>query len=208
MKNEKDYLQDLTEIRSMMERSSKFLTLSGWAGIMAGIYALAGAFVAFRFLNFNPDELFYSTLEAGSAFPGLSEVMLLAIVILILAIGTASWLSFRKADKKGEKIWNSTTRRLLLSMSVPLVAGGVLILVMISKGLIGMIAPLTLLFYGLALYNASRFTLNEVKILGFIEIGLGLVSAWFVEYGLIIWALGFGVVHIIYGIYMAYRYER
>jgi hypothetical protein len=208
MKDEKDYLRDIAEIRSMMERSSKFLSLSGWAGIMAGIYALAGAFIAFKFLNFNPDELIAGNLEAGSIFASLSKVIWLAIIVLILAISTASFLSFRKADKKGEKIWNHTTRRFLLSMAVPLAAGGLVILVLISKGLTGLIAPLTLLFYGLALYNASGFTLNEVKTLGFIQIGLGLISACFIEYGLFIWAAGFGVVHIIYGVYMHYKYER
>jgi hypothetical protein len=208
MKDEKDYLRDIAEIRSMMERSSKFLSLSGWAGIMAGIYALAGAFIAFKFPNFNPDELIAGNLEAGSIFASLSKVIWLAIIVLILAISTASFLSFRKADKKGEKIWNHTTRRFLLSMAVPLAAGGLVILVLISKGLTGLIAPLTLLFYGLALYNASGFTLNEVKTLGFIQIGLGLISACFIEYGLFIWAAGFGVVHIIYGVYMHYKYER
>lgn len=208
MKDEKDYLRDIAEIRSMMERSSKFLSLSGWAGIMAGIYALAGAFIAFKFLNFNPDELIAGNLEAGSIFSSLSKVIWLAIIVLILAISTASFLSFRKADKKGEKIWNHTTRRFLLSMAVPLAAGGLVILVLISKGLTGLIAPLTLLFYGLALYNASGFTLIEVKTLGFIQIGLGLISACFIEYGLFIWAAGFGVVHIIYGVYMHYKYER
>lgn len=208
MKDEKDYLRDIAEIRSMMERSSKFLSLSGWAGIMAGIYALAGAFIAFKFLNFNPDELIAGNLEAGSIFASLSKVIWLAIIVLILAISTASFLSFRKADKKGEKIWNPTTRRFLLCMAVPLAAGGLVILVLISKGLTGLIAPLTLLFYGLALYNASGFTLNEVKTLGFIQIGLGLISACFIEYGLFIWAAGFGVVHIIYGVYMHYKYER
>ena len=93
-------------------------------------------------------------------------------------------------------------------MSVPLVAGGLLILILISNGLIGLIAPCTLIFYGFALYNASMLTYKAVRILAFVEMGLGLAGAYFVEYGLLIWALGFGVVHIIYGIYMYYKYER
>ena len=93
-------------------------------------------------------------------------------------------------------------------MAVPLVAGGLLILILIAKGLIGLIAPVSLIFYGMALFNASRHTLEEVKVLGIIQIGLGLISSYFVEYGLLIWALGFGVVNIIYGIYMHYKYER
>jgi len=207
MKDEKDYIQDITEIRSMMERSSKFLALSGWEGILAGIYALLGAFVAYKFFNFNPDKILY-TIESGDATAGLTNVIILAIVVLILALGSAVLFSNKNAGKRGEKLWNPTTRRLLANMSVPLVAGGLLILVLISKGLIGLVAPCTLIFYGFALYNASMLTYKAVKILGFVEIGLGLISAYFVEYGLLIWALGFGVVHIIYGIYMYYKYER
>lgn len=192
----------------MMERSSKFLSLSGLAGIMAGIYALSGAYIAYKFFNFNPDEIIYSTIESGGSSSGLLKVIFLAILILILAIGTAIFLSYKKANKRGEKAWNATSRRLITQMAFPLVAGGILILVLLSKGLIGLIAPLTLLFYGLALYNASKFTFNAVKFLGLIQMGLGLISSWFIEYGLLLWAMGFGVVHIVYGIYIHFRYER
>jgi uncharacterized membrane protein YidH (DUF202 family) len=208
MKEEKDYIRDLQDIRSMMERSSRFLSLSGWAGIMAGIYALAGAGIAWKFLDFNPGEIAVTQLESGSLSSSQPQVILLAFAILIFSLATAAFLSYRKADKKGERIWNPTTRRLLLSMAVPLVAGGLLILILISKGLIGLIAPFSLIFYGLALYNAAKFTVGEVKILGFTEIGLGLISSYFNGFGLLIWALGFGVAHIIYGIYMFYRYEK
>ena len=202
MKDEQDYIKDITEIRSMMERSTKFLSLSGWAGIMAGIYALAGAWISWKILGFNPGATIYVVT------PSLTGVIFLAIIVLTLAIVTAVLFSIRSAGKRGEKLWNATSRRLVIYMVVPLVAGGLLILILISKGMIGFIAPFSLLFYGLALYNASKFTYEEVKSLGLIEIGLGLFSSYFPEYGLLCWALGFGVVHIIYGIYMHYRYER
>jgi len=208
MKEEKDYIQDIAEIRSMMERSSKFLSLSGWAGIMAGIYALSGAFVAWKFLNFNPDEIIYSSLNPGNLPAGLLQVILLAIAILILALGTAVILSYKKAVKSGEKLWNSTSKRLLINMAVPLITGGMLVLMLINYGFTGLMAPFTLVFYGLALYNAGKFTYDEVKILGLIQIGLGLLGSFFVEYGLLCWASGFGLVHIIYGIYIHYKYEK
>lgn len=208
MKVEQDYMQDIAEMRSMMERSSKFLSLSGLAGVMAGIYALAGAYIAYRFMYFNPDEIVYSTLQSGSVSLSLLKVILLAGTVLVLAVGTAIYLSYKKATKRKEKFWNPIAKRLLINMSVPLIAGGLLILILIAKGLIGLIAPFTLLFYGLALYNASKFTYEEVRSLGLIQIGLGLVSSYFVGYGLLFWAIGFGVVHIAYGIYMHYRYER
>lgn len=208
MKENKDYIRDIAEMRSMMERSSKFLSLSGLAGVMAGIYALIGAYIAYKIFYFNPDEIVYNTIRSGSVSSSLLQVILLAVLILVLALGTAIFLSYKKASKRGEKLWNPTAKRLMINMSVPLVVGGLLILILISKGLIGLIAPFTLIFYGLALYNASKFTYEEVRSLGLIEIALGLVSAYFVGYGLLFWALGFGVVHIIYGIYMHYRYER
>lgn len=208
MKDEQDYIRDIAEMRSMMERSSKFLSLSGLAGIMAGIYALAGAYVVYKVLDFHPDQVVYGNAGQGIVFPGMVNVILVAGAVLALAVGTAIFLSFRNAEKRGEKFWNPTARRLLVNMSVPLVAGGILILILIAKGLIGLIAPFTLLFYGLALYNAGKFTFEEMKSLGLIQMGLGLISSYFVEYGLLFWAIGFGVVHIIYGIYLHYRYER
>jgi hypothetical protein len=208
MKEEQDYIRDIAEIRTMMERSSRFLSLSGWAGILAGIYALAGAYIAYKFFDFNPDKIVYSPSDAESLSPGLLKVIFLATGILLLAISTAIVLSSKQANKRGEKIWNATSRRLLVNMAVPLVAGGILILILLSKDLIGLIAPLTLLFYGLALFNASKVTYAEVKFLGLIQIGLGLLSAYFVSYSLLFWALGFGVIHIIYGIYLHFKYQR
>lgn len=208
MQEEQDYIRDIAQIRSIMERSSKFLSLAGWAGIMAGLYALAGAYIAYAVLDFNPGELVYSPAQSGGSSAGLVKVIGLASLILVLAIGTAILLSYNKATKRREKLWNAIVRRLLINMAVPLLAGGLLLLILIGKGLIGLLAPVALLFYGLALYNASQFTYEEVKSLGLIQIGLGLLSAYYVEYGLVCWALGFGVAHIMYGIYMHYRYER
>lgn len=206
MKEQRDYIRDIAEIRAMMERSSKFLSLSGWAGIMAGIYALAGAYAAHRFFDFDPGLTVPPGKEALT--PAFWKTVWVALLILILAVGTAIFLSYKTARKRGEKIWNPTARRFLNHIAVPLVVGGLLILVLVAQGLTALLAPLTLIFYGLALYNAGKFTYGEVKQLGFIQMGLGLIGAYFTEYGLMMWALGFGVVHIGYGIYMHYKYER
>ena len=208
MKDKQDYIQDIAEMRSMMERSSKFLSLSGLAGVLAGIYALVGTYVAYRFLDFNRGKTVYGASATEGLSTRLLGTILLAIAILALAVGTAFFLSYKKAKARREKFWNPSARRLLINMSVPLMAGGILILILMSKGFIGLMAPFTLLFYGLALFNASKFTYEEVRSLGLIQIILGLISSYFVDYGLVCWALGFGVVHIVYGIYLHYRYER
>lgn len=208
MKEEQNYIQDIAEIRSMMERSTRFLSLSGWAGIMAGIYALAGVFIAYQFLGFNPDKLTYGSVATANEPVNMLLVIAVALMVLLLATGTAVVLSQRKAAKRGEKLWSPTSKRLLIHMAVPLATGGLLALALISHGLAGLLAPVTLLFYGLALYNAGKFTLEEIKILGILQILLGLLSMWFVQYALLIWAFGFGLLHIIYGIYIYYRYEK
>lgn len=203
MKKERDYIQDLAEIRSMMERSSKFLSLSGLAGVMAGIYALAGVWIAYSVLNYTPERIATGTIPANQ-----THLVLLGLVVLILAVGTAIAFSHSKANKRGETIWNATSKRLLSGMSVPLVTGGLLVILLISKDMIGLAAPMTLIFYGLALYNASKFSFEDVKYLGLIQIGLGLLGTLYVHYGLLFWAIGFSVIHIIYGIYIHIRYER
>lgn len=204
MKEEQDYIRDIAEIRSMMERSSKFASLSGLSGILAGIYALAGAFIVNSVFSFNPDSIDY----ANYARESIINVIAAALIILVLALGSALFLSYKKGNKKGEKIWNATSRRLIANMGVPLSAGGILILIFLVKGLVGLVIPATLLFYGLAIYNASKFTFDEMKFMGLLQIGLGLISAYFIEFSLLIWAFGFGVVHIAYGAYMHFKYER
>ncbi len=202
-----DYARDLAEIRSMMEKSSKFLSLSGWEGVLAGLYAISGAYIAHAAYGFHPDAASYDfLLIAGSGAAVM--VVGLAGLVLLLALATAFFFAARKAKKQGERAWNPTSRRLLLSMAVPLVTGGLLIVMMVRLGLLGLVAPLMLIFYGLSLYNASKYTVTEVKILGYVQIVLGLLNMAMLGYGLLFWAVGFGIVHIVYGIFMHFRYER
>lgn len=208
MSKDRDYGKDIAEIRSMMERSSRFMSLSGLAGVMAGIYALAGAWVTYSFYDFNPGALFYTASGPGSMYADMPQIAFVALLVLILAVSTAIFLSHRKASRREEPFWNATSRRLVTNMAVPLAAGGILAAIFYAKGLLGLIAPATLIFYGLALYTASKYTYDDVRVLGLIQVALGLAGCWFVEYGLILWAMGFGVVHILYGTYMYFRYER
>ncbi len=208
MKTEQEYIQDLTEIRSMMERSTKFLSLTGWSGIMAGIYALAGAFVAHNWLAYDTVHYVKRSVDAGIFTDVNLKLLMLAALVLALAVGTAAVLSIRKAGRSGQKFWNAAARRLLINMAIPLATGGICILIMLSKGLTAFVAPLTLIFYGLALFNAGKFTYEEIRQLGIFNIILGLLAAYFTTYGLLFWALGFGLMHIIYGIAMHIKYEK
>jgi hypothetical protein len=202
MKNKQDYVKDIAEIRSMMERSTKFMSLSGWAGIMAGMYALIGVYVAHTFLNFKPSD------NPGETPFDLQKLIILAIMILVLSVTTAIFLSFRRAAKKSELVWNATSRRMLIHMALPLVSGGILLLLFMSTGQIGLLAPISLIFYGLSLFIAAYYTYSEIKYLGIILTILGLISAFYVEYGLLFWAGGFGLMHIVYGLYIHLKHER
>ena len=206
MKTEEDFLRDISEIRSMMERSSKFLSLSGWAGIMAGIYALAGSFFAYDVLNFNPQDLY--GLTPGTTSTQMNQLIVLGGIVLFLAVATALFLSARRAGKKNEKVWNATSRRLLVNISLPLITGGLVMLLFLGNGLWGMLIPFSLIFYGLAIFNAGNFTFRELKFLGIIQVVLGLTSLLFIRHSLLFWAVGFGLMHIIYGAYIYTRYQQ
>lgn len=208
MEKERDYSQDIAEIRSMMERSSKFLSLSGLVGILIGAYSLVGAAVANWYLQFNPNELIDSGHGTIDSIIDHWKILLLALSVILLTIFTSVFFSQRRAQQRGEKFWSPAVRHLIFSLATPLVAGGILLLILLSHGLTGLLAPLSLLFYGLALLYAARFTFSELRILGLIQIVLGLFASYFIAQGLLIWAIGFGAVHIVYGIFMHYKYEK
>jgi len=204
--SEKDYLQDLSEIKNIMNRSTRFMSLSGLSGIMAGIYALIGAFLAKQLLT---NYLNYDYTR-NSVNPNIIEIKLIGIALLValFSVITAYILTKKKASKDGQTIWNNTTKRLLFHFFIPLAAGGIFSLTMLNQGFYGFVAPATLIFYGLAVVNASNFTFSNVKYLGIAEIILGLISMNYIGYGLYFWAVGFGVFHIIYGTIMFLKEKR
>jgi hypothetical protein len=208
MKAEQDYIRDIAEMRAIMERSTRFLSLSGLSGVMAGVYALAGAYVAHGWLDIEAQLANAAQVSGMEAFGAMSGMIMLGAIVLALTLVTALLLSRRKAAKHNEKTWNPATRRLLANLGVPLLAGGLLILMVIARGFPEFVLPFSLVFYGLALYSAGRFTYEEIRSLGLLETGLGLAAAWMPEHALLLWALGFGALHIVYGLYMHYRYER
>ena len=196
-----------------MERSSRFLSLSGLSGIFIGCYALAGAIAAWWHLNNNSFTIngHYSlaTTFDGEAFrPFLTFFMCDALLVLGVSLITAFILTQRFAKKQGLQIWDASAKRLLINLLIPLVTGGIFCLILLQHQRIGLIAPSMLIFYGLSLLNASKYTYNDIRNLGIVEIILGLIAAANPGYGLLCWALGFGIMHIIYGVTMYYKYER
>ena len=207
MKDIPEYEKDIASIRTMMERSTKFLSLSGLSGVLAGIYALAGATAAYYIVHY-PISPFKYRIYSISEGATLYKLIFVALLVLVASISTGLWLSNRKARKAGTRLWSQTSQNLVVNLSIPLVTGGIFILIMLYTGHFGLAAPASLIFYGLALIQASANTFAEVRYLGFSEIILGLISAIYPGYGLIFWALGFGVLHIVYGAIMYNRYDK
>jgi MFS family permease len=198
----KNYLKDISEIKDLMNKSSRFISLSGLSGILAGIYALVGASIAYWLVATSTRD--YLILD-GSIF---KLCVLILFLIAFFSIITGIYLTTKKAKKQGEKIWDATSQRLVLNFLIPLVVGGFYILIILNQQKYGQTGALMLLFYGLALVNASKYSIGDIRYLGFIQIILGLICAWFPGYGFWLWVLGFGVMHIIYGSWMYFKYDK
>lgn len=201
----------ILEIRTMMERSSRFISLSGISGILAGTIALTGAALAFFYLNYdarylNSEDFFSKTVSITTE--KIWYLSAIALLVLVLAIGQAIVLTTRKASKQGVIIWSFATRQMLISLMVPLLAGGIFCLALLLHSIVYLVAPAMLIFYGLALIQASRHTLGEIRWLGYSELSLGLLATLIPGYGLLAWAVGFGLLHIVYGVIMHLRYDK
>jgi F0F1-type ATP synthase membrane subunit c/vacuolar-type H+-ATPase subunit K len=201
-------LQEISDIKRIMERSSRFISLSGLSGIAAGICALIGAFFADRILK----DYYAEYNRQGSAddhFAMLKiKLVIVAATVLLAALILAFIFTWRRARQNHLPVWDLTARKLLWNVLFPLIAGGLFVLAMLQYNEWHFVAPASLVFYGLALVNGSKYTLSDVRYLGYSEIVLGLISTQFIHSGLYFWAIGFGVLHIIYGTIMWLRYER
>lgn len=202
----KNYHEDLSHIRTMMERSSRFISLSGLSGVVAGLAAIAGA--VYVYFVFQREGIDYFDGERNIFSPSLvKELVTIGIAILVVAIFSGYIFTANKSKSKGLKIWDATTRRLLVTFAIPLVTGGFFCLALLYHHLFVLIAPATLLFYGLALVSAERYTLTDIKYLGYCQIILGLISLFFLGWGLLFWTVGFGALHIVYGLIMHKKYK-
>lgn len=201
-------LEDIDAIKTIMEKSTRFLSLSGLSGIIAGLIAIAGSIIAIiLILHGNTDGTFPDLASADSE--GLALLLFTdALIILTLAVVSALLLSYRKALRQGLKIWTPVSKRLLLNFSIPLITGGLFIIILYNRELYGLIIPSMLIFYGLGLVNAGKFTFDEILYLGILEIVTGLTACIFPEYGIFLWIFGFGLLHIIYGLLMYRKYDR
>jgi hypothetical protein len=209
MQDQNQPLQTLEDIKQMMDKSSRFISLSGWSGVAAGACALVASFVtADRIACAKTGDCLSSPVVAASDASIQPTLITIALVTFVVAAALAFFFTYLRSRKTGVAIWGYTARKLMLNVAVPMLVGGLLIWRMMQFHFYGLIAPACLLFYGLALVNASKFTVPEIRYLGYLQLLLGILNLWMLPYGLYFWAAGFGILHILYGILMWNKYER
>ncbi|HEV3326434.1 MAG TPA: hypothetical protein VG052_12540, partial [Puia sp.] len=201
-------LETLQDIKRMMERSSRFISLSGLSGVSAGICALIGAWIAHGMIQTYVQSVATdpSEVERLNLFQG--QMVILALAVLLTALVSSTWFTWRKARKGGLPIWDHASKKLAINMAIPLAAGGFFVLGLLSHKGWNYVAPSCLVFYGLALVNASKYTLTDIRYLGFLEIVLGCICIYYPHEALYFWAVGFGALHIVYGLIMWWKYEK
>lgn len=211
MKEEQKHIEALHDIKDMMNRSSRFISLSGLSGISAGLCALAATIYIWPVWLAVREKLRSGGDLQVYPYPATDVQRLLimtGIVTFLTALLLALLFTWMRSRKTNTSMWGSTAKRLMTNTAIPLVAGGLVTYRLLDLELVGLIAPSCLIFYGLALLNGSKYTVSEIRWLGICEIILGIVNLWFIGYGLIAWAIGFGVLHILYGALMWWKYER
>jgi hypothetical protein len=213
MNDQNHPLNTLNDIKQMMERSSRFISLSGLSGIAAGVCGLAGAWFANNVIKdeYHADDI--TTVANSNESLSLSdwlnnELIRIAITTFIAAFVLAFIFTYWRSKKTNTPIWGAQARRLIINVAIPMIVGGIFLFVLMQNKIYGFIAPGCLIFYGLALLNASKYTLYEIKYLAISEILLGIINLWFIRSGIYFWAAGFGLLHIIYGTVMWCKYER
>ena len=206
-----DPIEDLKNIRNMMERSSKFLSLSGLSGIFAGLIAIGGAFVAYTLIHrFEIHALSYGLSgNFDHALDQLTEKLIFtAMAVLVLALSVGFLFTYIKAKKNNQNLNHPIAYKVLWSILIPLIFGGLFTLLLLKNGAYFMVAPATLIFYGLALLNSSNYLNIEIKYLALTQLILGLLAGFYTQNGLLFWTIGFGVMHIFYGAIMYFKYDR
>jgi hypothetical protein len=209
MNDKNKHLESLHDIKQMMERSSRFISLSGLSGVFAGVCALGASIYIWRVMvSLKEGGYDYRQLAYETGRELQSQLFIIGGVTFILALVGAYIFTYLRSEKTDTPIWGVSARRLLWNTAIPLIVGGFVVIRLLQAGLAGLIAPTCLLFYGLALINGSKYTLTEIRWLGYCELVLGIMSLWMIGYGLLFWAFGFGVLHIVYGAIMWLKYEK
>jgi hypothetical protein len=181
-------MDNLRFIRETMERAGSFTAVPGWGGCIIGLTAIAAAFVAAR--QPNMDRWLITWLMEG-----------------MVAVGIGAIAMKIKSESAGQALSSEPARRFVLSFAPPLLAGALLGSVLYRSNLIGALPGTWLLLYGTGVVTGGAFSVRVVPLMGLCFMGLG-AAALFLPLPLAnaLLGIGFGVLHVVFGIIIARRY--
>lgn len=195
---EEEIKTTLRDIKEMMEKSSRFTAISGWSIAVIGVLAMVCYFCV--------SSIYMKSINTPQA---IRTAIIFAICLLVVSFSIVTLCSIRKAKRINRPFkLDKTIGQLLFNFSLPMLVGGLFSIAMIIQGHYGLTSSIMLLFYGLALVNCHHYTAPVLRFLGYGELLLGIIDCFLVDYGFLFWLLGFGILHILFGIFFIIKYER
>jgi hypothetical protein len=199
--------RDLKKIRDIMEKTAPFLSLSGLSGIAAGLAGTAaGVIIMLKIQSAWISSDLLNDLLSDHQMKRFFAVLLLTA--LVLALLGSFIITAVNTLRKNQPLWVISSIRFAENLFIPLLAGSILLAAFYIHKDYQYFIPVMLLFFGLSLYTASQSSREEIRILGILDICLGIISLFYIPAGLICWTAGFGLLNIVYGIIMYVKYER
>jgi len=203
------HLENLSELKSILSKNTRFLSFSGLSGVIAGITALAGEYLFYN--------LYLATFSSSSNYADVRNLadmklfysaLLIALSIIGISVIVGVILARKKIRMQGSTVNRDLLKNTLIHILVPILVGGAICFVASFTDHFIYIPAFLLIFYGLGLFNGSRFSFDDLKIVGLVFMGLGLITYAYPNLSMWTWGLGFGVGHILYGLRVYFVHDR
>lgn len=208
----KEALDTLNEIKDLMAKSSKFGSVSGGSVLIIGLLASIVAAGAWLLLLPHIGAAWLPERYSGMLINSPQRTLIasaVAVGLLAVSMAVVSFGTYRKiVRRQGRFVFDQTVRRPLAHFCVPMAAGGALCLALLLQGHYGLTSSMMLVFYGLSLLNSSHYTLKPIAWLGYAELALGIADCYIVTHAILFWWLGFGLMHILLGVYILIKGNR
>jgi len=180
--------EDLRFIRDTMERTAAFTAVSGWGQVFLGLTALAAAWLA---------------AQQISNFAWLRVWLAEGLLAVAVGLLSCTW----KANRRGLPLFSGPARKVALGLAPPLVAGAFLTFLLFRAGLQSALPATWLLLYGAGIMAGGSFSVPAIPVMGLCFMLLGGLAVlgpaslgnWFL-------AAGFGLIHIVFGLFIARRH--
>lgn len=181
-------MDNLSYIRGMMERAATFTAVSGWGQIVIGLTAIAAALVAAR------QALPWSRVATWVAEAGVAAGLSVASMTL-------------KSHAANVPLLSGPLRKLILSFSPAMLAGGVLTAVFVSHGQYALLPGSWMLLYGAAVVSAGTYSVSSVPVMGALFMACGALALILPEsWATALMIVSFGGLHISFGAWIAWRH--